>query len=105
MHPVSLVHQVYTKLRSLFYFSSAVLCDAFQSPPASWEPLMKAYGNYSVVLKHRLRCWSPVEVPSMDMTEVFEDLHVHLHLCYRQGMPIFLAEDLVHAVGRILGGR
>jgi hypothetical protein len=105
-HPTSLVHQVYNKLRSLFYFGSAVLCDAFQAPSASWEPLMNAYGNYMIALKYRLRRRSPgSNILSMDMTEVFDDLHVHLHLCRRQDLPIFLAEDLVHAVGQILEER
>jgi len=101
----SLVHQVYNKLRSLFYFGSAVLCDAFQAPPASWDPFMKAYGNYSIVLKHHLECWSPGMDVLLDMAEVYRALHMHLCLCYRQNVPIFLAEDLVHAVGRISEGR
>lgn len=97
----SLIHQVYNKLRSLFYFGSAVLCDAFQPPPATWEPLMNAYGNYIIMLKHRL--WR--SSPGLDMPEVREDLHMHLHLCYRQDLSIFLAEDLAHAVDQILEGR
>ena len=67
---------------------------------------MKAYGNYSIMLKHRLECWSRgVDVPSLDMTEMYAALHMHLYLCYRQDPLIFLAEDLVHAVGRISEGR
>lgn len=99
----SLVHQVYNKLRSLFYFGSAVLCGAFQAPPASWDPLMKAYGNYSIVLKHRLECWPPMVDP-LDMAGVYGALHMHLCLCYKQNLQIFLAEDLVHAVGQISEG-
>lgn len=62
---------------------------------------MNAYGNYIIMLKHRL--WR--SSPGLDMPEVREDLHMHLHLCYRQDLSIFLAEDLAHAVDQILEGR
>jgi hypothetical protein len=95
----SLVHQVHSKLRSLFYFGNAILYDALQAPPAGWGPLMKAYGNYIIALKNRRwRSSHGVAVSPMNMTKVCEDLHVHLHACYYgQGLPIFLAEDLVQA--------
>jgi hypothetical protein len=97
---LSLVRQVYNKLRSLFYFGTAFFSGAFQTPPTSWEPLMNAYGNYMIASKYLL---SPIL--SMDAMKVYEELHMHLHLCYRQGLPMFLAEDLVHAVDQIFEER
>lgn len=64
---------------------------------------MKAYGNYIIALKHRLRRSPGSDMSPIDITQVCEDLHADLHhLCRGRDLPIFLVEDLVHGIGQIL---
>lgn len=64
---------------------------------------MKAYGNYIIALKYRLRRSAGSDMSPIDITQVCEDLHADLHhLCHGRDMPIFLVENLVYGIGQIL---